>query len=148
LIGRLLDTANVAHMGKDPVRGATPHAHGLWDGCGKKSDPDFARRKQMKERLDRLSPEFSVRLGETTSIDVTKPGIDKAYGIGKLRDTLGIAIQGMILVEDAFFPSGNDYAAKEAGALSIRLRDPDESKRAIEPIIDCFDGAQSGKVCV
>ena len=31
--------------------------------------------------------EFSVRLGGTASIDITKPGIDKAYEIGKLRDS-------------------------------------------------------------
>jgi hypothetical protein len=29
----------------------------------KKWDPDFAKRKQMKTLLDKLIPEFSVRLG-------------------------------------------------------------------------------------
>lgn len=109
----------------------------------KKWDPDFKKRKQMKERLDQLIPEFSVRLGGTTSVDVTKPGIDKAYGIGKLRDTLGIAISEMIFVGDALFPGGNDYPAKEAGVLSIQVRDPDESKRVIEAIIACLAGAES-----
>ena len=46
----------------------------------KKWDPDFAKRKKIKALLDKLIPEFSVRLGGTTSVDVTKPGIDKAYG--------------------------------------------------------------------
>ena len=50
----------------------------------KKWDPDFAKRKKMKTFLDTLIPEFFVRLGGTTSIDVTKHGIDKAYGIKKL----------------------------------------------------------------
>ena len=58
----------------------------------------------MKALLDKLIPEFSVRLGGATSVDVTKPGIDKAYGIRKLRDILGIAIQDMIYVGDALFP--------------------------------------------
>ena len=58
-----------------------------------------------------------MRLGGTTSVDVTKPGIDKAYGIGKLRDMLSISIQEMIFIGDALFPGGNDYSAKEAGAL-------------------------------
>lgn len=56
----------------------------------KKWDPDFAKRKKIKELLDKLIPEFSVRLGGMTSVDVTKLGIDKGYGIRKLRDTLGI----------------------------------------------------------
>ncbi|MGA9984134.1 MAG: HAD family hydrolase, partial [Acidobacteriaceae bacterium] len=54
-------------------------------------DPDFAKRKKVKAILDPMIPGFSVRLGGATSIDVTKPGIDKAYGIGKLRDVLGIS---------------------------------------------------------
>ena len=106
-----------------------------------KWDPGFSKRKQMKAFLDTLIPAFSVRLGGTTSIDVTKPGIDKAYGIRKLRDTLGIAIQDMVYVGDALFPGGNDYPAKEAGALSIQVRDPEESKRVIEAITACLEGA-------
>ena len=104
----------------------------------KKWDPDFAKRHKMKEELDRLIPEFSVRLGGTTSIDVTKPGIDKAYGIRKLRDVLAIPIGEMIYVGDAVFPGGNDYPSKEAGALTIQVRDPNESKRVIEAIIACL----------
>jgi hypothetical protein len=105
-----------------------------------KWDPDFGKRKKMQERLAHLIPEFSVRLGGTTSVDVTKPGIDKAYGIGKLRDTLGIAIREMIFVGDALFPGGNDYPAEEAGALSIQVKNPHETKRVVETIIACLGG--------
>lgn len=103
-----------------------------------KWDPDFTKRKKMKAILDTLIPEFSVRLGGSTSIDVTKPGIDKAYGIRKLRDILGIFIQEMIFIGDALFPGGNDYPAEQAGADSIRVRDPHETKRVIEAIIACL----------
>jgi len=105
----------------------------------KKWDPDFAKRKKMKALLDTFIPEFSVRLGGATSVDVTKPGIDKGYGIRKLRDVLGIAITEMVFIGDALFPGGNDYPAKEAGALSIQVRDPDETKRVIEAITACLD---------
>jgi phosphomannomutase len=103
-----------------------------------KWDPDFAKRKKIKAILDTLIPEFSVRLGGSTSIDVTKPGVDKAYGIRKLRDILGIAIEEMIYVGDALFPGGNDYPAEQAGCASIRVRDPEETKAVIETIIACF----------
>ncbi len=105
----------------------------------KKWDPNFAKRTKIKSLLDPLLSDFSVRLGGTTSIDVTKPGIDKAYGIRKLRDVLHIEIKQMIFVGDALFPGGNDYPAKEAGVVSIRVRDPDETKRVIEAIIACLD---------
>ena len=103
-----------------------------------KWDPDFTKRKKMKAILGPLIPEFSVRLGGATSIDVTKPGIDKAYGIRKLRDILGIAIVEMIFIGDALFPGGNDYPAEQAGVVSIRVRDPHETKRVIEAIIACI----------
>ena len=99
--------------------------------------------RRSKALLDKLIPEFSVRLGGTTSVDVTKPGIDKAYGIRKLRDTLGIAIDEMIFIGDALFPGGNDYPAEQAGVVSIRVRDPNESKRVIEAIVACLGGVQT-----
>ncbi len=112
----------------------------------KKWDPDFAKRKKMSKHLEKLIPGFSVRLGGTTSVDITKPGIAKAYGIGKLRDILGIEIDEMIFIGDAIFPGGNDYPAKEAGVLSIKVRDPNESKRVIEAIVACLDGIFDTKV--
>lgn len=102
-----------------------------------KWDPDFAKRKQIKAILDTTLPEFSVRLGGTTSIDVTRPGIDKAYGIRKLRDVLGIPIAEMLFIGDAIFPGGNDYPALQAGTDTIQVRDPDETKRVVEAIIAC-----------
>lgn len=113
----------------------------------KKWDPDFTKRKKIKADLENFIPEFSVHLGGTTSVDVTKPGIDKAYGIRKLRDTLGISIDEMIFIGDALFPGGNDYPAKEAGAMSIEVRDPEETKRVIEAIVACLEGVQPNKLC-
>lgn len=103
-------------------------------------DPDFNKRKRIKALLDELIPEFSVRLGGTTSVDITKPGIDKAYGIRKLRDTLGVALEEMIFIGDALFPGGNDYPVEQAGVVSIRVKDPDETKRIIEAIVACLGG--------
>jgi HAD superfamily hydrolase (TIGR01484 family) len=111
----------------------------------KKWDTDFTKRKKIKALLDKLIPEFSVRLGGTTSVDVTKPGIDKAYGIRKLRDTLNITFDEMIFIGDALFPGGNDYPAEETGVVSIRVRDPNESKRVIEAIVACLDGVRPKK---
>ena len=101
-------------------------------------DADFSKRKVMKATLDKLIPEFSIHLGGTTSVDITRLGIDKAYGIRKLRDVLGVPIGEMIFIGDALFPGGNDYPAKEAGVVTIQVRDPSETKRVIEAIIACL----------
>jgi phosphomannomutase len=102
-------------------------------------DPDFAKRKKMKAALDVAIPEFSVRIGGATSIDVTKRGIDKAYGIGKLRDVLGIAVKDMLFIGDALFVGGNDHPVRETGAVSVQVRDPEETKRVIETIVACLE---------
>jgi len=109
----------------------------------KKWDPDFSKRKNIKAVLSDLIPGFSVNLGGTTSIDVTRQGIDKGYGIRKLRDTLGIAIDDMIFIGDAIFPGGNDYPAKQAGATSICVRDLEETKRVVEAVIACLNDSHT-----
>jgi HAD superfamily hydrolase (TIGR01484 family) len=103
-----------------------------------KWDPDITKRKKIKSIVDTFIPEFSVRIGGATSIDITQPGIDKAYGIGKLRDILGISLNEMIFVGDALFVGGNDYPAEQAGVISVPVRNPDETKRVIETIIACL----------
>jgi phosphomannomutase len=105
-----------------------------------KWDPGIAKRKKIKSIVDTFIPEFSVRIGGATSIDITQPGIDKAYGIGKLRDILGISLNEMIFVGDALFVGGNDYPAEQAGVISVPVRNPDETKRVIETMIACLNG--------
>jgi len=103
-----------------------------------KWDPDYSKRKKIKAILDPLIPEFSVRMGGATSIDVTKPGIDKGYGVRKLRDILSISLEEMIFIGDALFPGGNDYPAKEAGVVSIPVRGPQETKPVTAAIMACL----------
>ena len=103
-----------------------------------KWDADFAKRKKIKAILDKLIPEFSIRMGGATSIDVTKPGIDKAYGIGKLRDTLHLTLKEMVFIGDALFPGGNDYPAEKAGVVSIPVKGPDDTNLVIKTILACL----------
>jgi hypothetical protein len=74
-------------------------------------------------------------MGGATSIDVTKPGIDKAYGIGKLRDILHFSLKEMVYIGDALFPGGNDYSAEQAGVVSIPVKGPDDTNLVIKTII-------------
>jgi hypothetical protein len=100
-------------------------------------DPDFEKRKKIKERLDKTLSGFSVNMGGATSIDITKPGIDKAYGIKKLKEVLDIEIPEMLFIGDALFEGGNDYPARKTGVDCIQVRDPDETKRIIETVLAC-----------
>ena len=100
--------------------------------------PDFAKRKKIRAILETLIPEFSIRMGGATSIDVTKPGIDKAYGIGKLRDTLHLSLREMVYIGDALFPGGNDYPVEQAGVVSIPVKGPGDTNLVISTIVACL----------
>ena len=49
-------------------------------------DPDFAKRKVIQKDLRERLPNMSVNMGGATSIDITQKGVDKAYGLKRLRD--------------------------------------------------------------
>ncbi|MBZ0242429.1 MAG: HAD-IIB family hydrolase [Bacteroidales bacterium] len=100
-------------------------------------DPDFSKREKIKKPLEKSLKEFSVGMDGTTSIDITKPGIDKAYGINKLKEILHIEIGEMLFIGDALFEGGNDHPARKTGVDCIQVRDPEETKRIIETVIAC-----------
>jgi hydroxymethylpyrimidine pyrophosphatase-like HAD family hydrolase len=68
-------------------------------------------------------PEFEIRVGGGTSVDITKPGIDKAYGMNKLIDMLGIAKEDILFLGDRIQPGGNDYPVKEMGIDCLEVSD-------------------------
>ena len=100
-------------------------------------DPTFAKRTAIIERLRPTLSDFAIHMGGTTSIDVTKRGIDKAYGIMKLQDHLSIERDEMLFAGDALFEGGNDYPVKECGVDSILVRDPTETAHVIQAVIAC-----------
>ena len=109
-------------------------------------DPDFAKRTKIIEILTPLLPDFAIHMGGTTSIDITKPGIDKAYGITKLTEQLAITIDEMLFAGDAIVEGGNDYPVQAAGVDSILVSGPAETARVIQTVIACLgDGSEQVK---
>jgi hypothetical protein len=111
-----------------------------------KWDNDFAKRKKIKTILDTSIPEFSVRISGTTSIDITKLGIDKAYGIRELQNLLRISTNEMIFIGDALFAGGNDYPVEAPGVVGIPVRVPSETKPVTKAIIACLDPDRLSKM--
>ena len=101
----------------------------------KKWDPTFAKRLVLIEKLIQLIPEFDIRAGGSTSIDVTHKGIDKRYAIQQIESRLGFAKPDMLFVGDAIFPGGNDYAVHQAGVKCIETTGPEHTLRIIEDIL-------------
>ena len=98
-------------------------------------DPNGTKRLHIKKYLDAYLPEFEVRVGGSTSIDVTKKGIDKAYGIKQIEKHLEIPQNAMLFIGDALFEGGNDYPVKALGVDCVEVSGPDETKKIINKLI-------------
>ena len=78
-------------------------------------DPDRVKRPILRDAIARRLPAFDVKTGGSTSIDVTKPGINKAYGVRKFAEHLSLSIPDLLYIGDALFPGGNDEVVRETG---------------------------------
>jgi phosphomannomutase len=103
-------------------------------------DPDRKKREKIQALLQGMLPDFAINIGGATSIDVTRKGIDKAYGLRKLAEQTGISLAEMVFLGDAIFPGGNDYPAKMLGVDTVHVRDVDETKTVVGAIIACLAG--------
>jgi phosphomannomutase len=77
-------------------------------------------------------------MGGATSIDITKEGVDKGYGLRRLSVASGIPLEQMMFIGDAIFPGGNDYPAKEMGMETVCVRDPEGTLAAVAAITACL----------
>src|SRR3546814_8885502 len=88
--------------------------------------------------LFRSLPGLPINLGGTTSIDVTRAGVDKGYGLKRLSKESGVPLAGMLFVGDAIYPGGNDNPAAELGIDTIRVRDVAETAAVVSALIACL----------
>jgi len=107
-----------------------------WDINGEK-------RKKLISYMKPCLPEFEVKFGGTTSIDVTKKGIDKEFGIKKLIDYLikndeslnsCLNLSDIVFIGDRLEENGNDYPAKRMGLECIPVSGPTDTLKVLESI--------------
>lgn len=98
-------------------------------------DPDNAKKSKLRDVVAELIPEFEVRSGGTTSIDITKLGIDKAYGMNKLMDMLDISKEEILFMGDSLQEGGNDYPVKAMGIDSLEVSNWKDTAIAIQAIV-------------
>ncbi len=84
-------------------------------------DPDGTKKRKLRDYVAKVIPEFEVRVGGSTSIDVTKPGIDKAYGIKKLIELLAVTKNDVFFVGDRLSKGGNDSPVKAMGVDCLEV---------------------------
>ena len=107
---------------------ATPEAKYAWAEANKE------KRKLLNEAVKSLIPEFEVRTAGTTSLDITKPGIDKAYGIHKLMEATGVSKEEILFFGDKLEEGGNDFPVRAMGVDCIAVERWEDTAYALEGI--------------
>ena len=98
-------------------------------------DPDNRKKQKVRDYVADLIPEFEVRVGGVTSIDVTKLGIDKAYGMKKLLEMLELAKEDVVFIGDRLMDGGNDYPIRAMGVETISIKNWEETALVVETIL-------------
>lgn len=102
-------------------------------------DPDRAKRKPLQQALIKRLPGFSIRANASNSIDITREGMTKAYGVRRFSEIMNAPIESMLYVGDALFPGGNDEIVKTTPILTQQVFGPKETAKVIEKLIDDAD---------
>jgi HAD superfamily hydrolase (TIGR01484 family) len=95
-------------------------------------DPTRTKREKIAAVIHKRLPGFDVRVGGATSVDITRKGINKAYGIRRLERYLKLTPDDIVFVGDTLFYGGNDYPAKATGVDCIQVSGPEEAQKLLE----------------
>lgn len=105
-----------------------------WDPTGEKKN---ALRAAVQQRL----PELEVRSGGSTSVDITRRGIDKAYGMSRLAELTGIPFEEMLFVGDRLDPDGNDFPVVALGIPTRAVEGWEDTADVVEQFLAVRSGS-------
>lgn len=92
-------------------------------------------KQELRAAIAERLPELEVRLGGTTSVDITRIGIDKAYGMQKLIEAIDISKDDILFIGDKLEEGGNDYPVKAMGIDTIAVEKWEDTAYALEGIL-------------
>ena len=98
-------------------------------------DPGHSKRSELAARIKENLPEFEVLVGGSTSVDVTKRGLNKAWAVGELIMRLGLTKDEVVYVGDDLFPGGNDYVVTSLGISTRSVKGPVDSIALIKSLL-------------
>jgi HAD superfamily hydrolase (TIGR01484 family) len=98
-------------------------------------DPSGEKRRRLRNALAKRLPDFEIRLNATTSIEITKKGIHKAYGIRQLLSLADVAVSEILYVSDALDEGSNDSGVGDTGVHIHQVFGPEETAALIKEIL-------------
>lgn len=99
------------------------------------AEKNHAAKQVLREKVAAQLPDLEVRLGGTTSVDITRIGIDKAYGMNKLIEAIDIDKDEILFIGDKLQEGGNDYPVKAMGIDSIEVDRWEDTAFVLEGVL-------------
>jgi len=103
-------------------------------------DPTGEKKSALRAAVAPHLPELEVRSGGSTSVDITRRGIDKAYGMRKLAELTGIDFDDMLFVGDRLDPDGNDFPVIALGIPTRAVDGWEDTAAVIEEFLAAHRG--------
>lgn len=104
-------------------------------------DPTGVKKNTLRAAVQEALPDLEVRSGGSTSVDITRHGIDKAYGMKKLAALTGISLDDMLFIGDRLDEDGNDYPVKALGVKVSAVEGWEDTAALVERLIAKFSTA-------
>lgn len=98
-------------------------------------DPTGAKKNALRDAVAARIPDLEVRSGGSTSVDITRRGIDKAYGMTRLAEQTGIPLDDMLFVGDRLDEHGNDYPVLAMGVACHAVTGWEDTITYLEALI-------------
>jgi hypothetical protein len=98
-------------------------------------DSDRSQRSRMCAVLAQKLPNFNVVIGGASSVDITRKGINKAYGVRWLSQHLNIPPSDMLFIGDGLIQGGNDASVIPTGIQTRLISGPAETAKIIDEFL-------------
>ena len=98
-------------------------------------DPDGSKKRKLRDYAAERLPDLKVHVGGTTSVDVTRKGIDKAYGIKRLIEQLSISPDQLLFIGDRLSEGGNDYPVRALGVRWVEVTQWQDTARYVQDLL-------------
>ena len=85
----------------------------------------------MADWLRPRLPEYDVKVGGSTSIDITLHGINKEYGVRQVLQKLDMSPNDAVYFGDSLEPGGNDAIVKNISDLEVVAVDSEQHTQKI-----------------
>ncbi len=99
----------------------------------KQFDPQGEKRTSWVQFLRKYLPQqsYEITIGGTTSVDITRKGLDKEWAIREFMKINNLSPEQVVFIGDKIYPGGNDYPASKV-VDCIAVKNPEDTLKKLK----------------